>query len=56
MEILVGKRRRLALHSGHVLGLIQLLRRAVDTIDAHTSDGMCRHCYGTGRAHSLWKV
>ncbi|MFG2715326.1 hypothetical protein ACGFX2_32910 [Streptomyces goshikiensis] len=58
LEILVGKRHQLALHSGHVLGLTQLLRHAVDTIDAHatSSDGLCRHCYGTGRAHSLWEV
>ncbi|MFF7504902.1 hypothetical protein ACFZBM_36585 [Streptomyces lavendulae] len=53
LEIMVGKRHQLALHSGYVLGLTQLLRHAVDTIDAHAAsgDGLCCHCYGTGRAH-----
>lgn len=58
LEIMVAKRHQLALHSGHVLGLTQLLRHAVDTIDARATsgDGLCCHCYGTGRAHPLWEA
>ncbi|MFJ9576152.1 hypothetical protein ACIRQF_07120 [Streptomyces sp. NPDC101191] len=37
-------------------GLTQLLRDAVNTIDAHSTPGggLCSHCHGTGRAHPLW--
>lgn len=58
LEILVGKRHQLALHAGHIDGLTRLLRNAVDTIDAHSTsgDGLCFHCYGSGRAHPLWEV
>ncbi|MFF7183514.1 hypothetical protein [Streptomyces sp. NPDC008121] len=56
LEILLGKRHQLALRTGHVDGLTQLLRDAVTTIDAHGTPGgqLCSHCHGTGRAHPLW--
>ncbi|UQX04772.1 hypothetical protein [Streptomyces sp. RerS4] len=56
LEILLGKRHQLALHTDHVDGLSQLLRDAVTTIDAHSTPGggPCSHCHGTGRAHPLW--
>jgi hypothetical protein len=56
LEILLGKRHQLSLHTDHVDGLTQLLRDAVTTIDAHGTPGggPCSHCHGTGRAHPLW--
>ncbi|MFG2394627.1 hypothetical protein ACGFYF_37960 [Streptomyces lavendulae] len=56
LEILLGKRHQLALHTDHVDGLTHLLRDAVTTIDAHSTPGggLCSHCHGTGRAHPLW--
>jgi hypothetical protein len=57
LEILVGKRRGLALHPGHVDGLARLLRHAVATIGAQSTPegGQCFHCEGTGRARPLWE-
>ncbi|MFJ3861381.1 hypothetical protein ACIPRL_34770 [Streptomyces sp. NPDC090085] len=55
LEILLGKRHQLALHTDHV-DVTHLLRDAVTTIDAHSTPGggLCSHCHGTGRAHPLW--
>ncbi|MFJ3882379.1 hypothetical protein ACIPW5_33655 [Streptomyces sp. NPDC090077] len=39
LEILLGKRHRLALHTDHVDGLTHLLRDAVTTIEAHSTPG-----------------
>ncbi|MFG2134944.1 hypothetical protein ACGFNV_45390 [Streptomyces sp. NPDC048751] len=57
LEVMVGKRQELALHTGHVAGLTQLLRDSIGTLGARSTPGggQCFHCEGTGRARPLWE-
>ncbi|PAZ14917.1 hypothetical protein CLM62_16545 [Streptomyces sp. SA15] len=57
LELMIGMREELPLHTGHVAGLTQLLRDAIGTIGARSTPGgeQCFHCEGTGRARPLWE-
>ncbi|MFJ4767496.1 hypothetical protein ACIP88_00035 [Streptomyces uncialis] len=57
LEVSLGKRQEMALHTDHLTGFTRLLEHAADTISTHrTSEGgACFHCEGTGRARPLWE-
>ncbi|MFD3657657.1 hypothetical protein [Streptomyces sp. NPDC058620] len=57
LEITLGRRHQLALHSDHVLGLTRLLYDATHVIDSAgpPGEGRCLHCHGTGTARPLWE-
>ncbi|AWW36368.1 hypothetical protein [Streptomyces cadmiisoli] len=56
LEVMVGRRQELALHTGHIAGLTKLLRDSIGTLGARTPvAGQCFHCEGTGHARPLWE-
>ncbi|WP_460074137.1 hypothetical protein [Streptomyces sp. YKOK-I1] len=57
LELMIGVREELPLHTGHVAGITQLLRDANGTLGARSTPGggLCFHCQGTGRARPLWE-
>lgn len=57
LELMIGVRQELPLHSAHVEGLTRLLRDAIGTIGAGSGpgEGDCSHCGGRGLARPLWK-
>ncbi|MFM9681644.1 hypothetical protein [Streptomyces brasiliscabiei] len=58
LELMIGVRQELPLHSAHVEGLTRLVRDAVGTIGAGSGpgEGNCCHCGGTGLARPLWNL
>ncbi|MEU2732544.1 hypothetical protein ABZ650_33015 [Streptomyces griseoviridis] len=57
LELMIGVREELPLHTGHVAGITQLVRDALGTIGARSTPGggQCFHCEGTGRSRPLWE-
>ncbi|MBK3603237.1 hypothetical protein JHN62_17100 [Streptomyces sp. MBT54] len=57
LELMIGVRQELPLHSAHVEGLTRLVRDALGTIGAGSGpgEGNCCHCGGTGLARPLWQ-
>ncbi|MEU4933084.1 hypothetical protein AB0G54_42460 [Streptomyces yokosukanensis] len=57
LELLIGVRQELPLHTAHVAGLTRLLQEAIGTIGegGAPGEGRCCHCAGTGQARPLWK-
>ncbi|EMF56515.1 MULTISPECIES: hypothetical protein [Streptomyces] len=61
LEVTVGRRQELALHTGHIAGLTKLLRESIGTLGISTPGartpvaGQCFHCEGTGHARPLWE-
>lgn len=61
LEVMVGRRQELALHTGHIAGLTKLLRDSIGTLGISTLGartpvaGQCFHCEGTGHARPLWE-
>ena len=57
LEVMIGVRQELTLHTGHVAGLTRLVQAATGTILARSTPGggRCYHCDGTGRARPLWE-
>ncbi|MGC5041047.1 hypothetical protein ACLQ2C_36530 [Streptomyces sp. DT73] len=57
LELTLGRRQELPVHTAHIAGLTRLFHDATYTIDVRddAASGLCFHCDGTGRAHSLWE-
>ncbi|MFJ8755203.1 hypothetical protein ACIREO_38750 [Streptomyces sp. NPDC102441] len=58
LEVTLSRRQELPIHTEHATGLTQLFRDATDTIGARSrpGGGVCFHCDGSGRAHSVWEL
>ncbi|WP_329012032.1 hypothetical protein [Streptomyces sp. NBC_00690] len=57
LELTLGRRQELPIHTAHTAGLTRLFRDATYTIDVRddAASGLCFHCDGSGLARSLWK-
>ncbi|MFJ9634726.1 hypothetical protein ACIRU8_44265 [Streptomyces sp. NPDC101175] len=57
LELMIGVRQELPLHTAHVAGLTRLVRDALGTIGEGSGpgEGNCCHCRGRGLARPLWK-
>ncbi|MFD9722127.1 hypothetical protein [Streptomyces sp. NPDC059076] len=55
LEVTLGRRQEMPLHTDHLIGFTRLFEHAIETIAAdRTPDGECFYCGGTGNARPLW--